>query len=281
MKSEKSGIASIRQRVSTRTFDSREINTETVQKLAGFIEEINQKKEFNGRFELLLNCSQQQEEKRKLGTYGVISGADSFLVAVVHENEKNAEIIGFLFEKIVLFATELGLDTCWLGGTFKKSDFAGVVQMDSDEFIPIVSPVGYRKEKPRIFESIMRSSIKADKRKPWSELFFEKSTGSPMIQDEAGDYEIPLAMVRLGPSASNKQPWRIMHEENKYHLYLCRTKGYGLTSYDLQKNDMGIAKCHFETAAVELGLKGRWDRIPEVDRIKDWEYVVSWIVEDK
>jgi len=60
-------------------------------------------------------------------------------------------------------------------------------------------------------------------------------------------------MVRIAPSASNKQPWRIVKIEGAWHFFLERTKGYGdgiifklLKLADIQRLDMGIAMCHFE-----------------------------------
>ena len=70
----------------------------------------------------------------------------------------------------------------------------------------------------------------------------------------------------MAPSASNKQPWRIVRRGADWHFYLQRTKGYGkgsalfavLRLADLQRVDLGIALCHFELAARELGLVGEW-----------------------
>ena len=176
----------------------------------------------------------------------------------------------------MLFATDLGLQTCWLGGTFNKGNFEQNMNLLSNEFIPIVSPVGTKKEKPRVFESAMRAVIGANKRKPWSELFFETDSLVPLNEENEGEYAVPLEMVRLGPSASNKQPWRIIKDKNVYHFFLCRTKGYGLTGFDMQKNDIGIAKCHFELSANELGLKGTWEIIKNINTPNDWEYICSW-----
>ena len=159
---------------------------------------------------------------------------------------------------LVLFATGLGFQTCWLGGTFNKRDFENNVKLHEDEFIPIVSPVGLKKEKPRVFESSMRAFVCANKRKPWSELFFEESSSVHLNEARAEAYVIPLEMVRLGPSASSKQHWRIIKDKKTFHFYLCRTKGYGVTSYDMQKNDMGIAKCHFELSAKVKGRAEQW-----------------------
>ena len=53
-------------------------------------------------------------------------------------------------------------------------------------------------------------------------------------------------MVRLAPSAVNRQPWRVVREGTDYHFYLKHDKGYvSSATGDLQKVDMGIALCHF------------------------------------
>ena len=70
----------------------------------------------------------------------------------------------------------------------------------------------------------------------------------------------------MAPSATNRQPWRIVRRGDDWHFYLARTKGYGkgspwfklLRIADLQRVDLGIAMCHFELVAREAGLAGRW-----------------------
>ena len=94
-------------------------------------------------------------------------------------------------------------------------------------------------------------------------------------------------MVRLGPSASNKQPWRIIQDGSTWHFFLQRTPGYGSGSLvfnllrlaDLQRVDMGIAMCHWELAARELGLQGKWVvKDPDIDKPDgQTEYIASWV----
>ncbi|SHJ38116.1 nitroreductase family protein [Parasporobacterium paucivorans] len=279
MEYSKSIVEVIKERTSSRTFDGRKIDEIALRKLSDYIAQINQENKIKGRFVLVRNSGANPEKPVKLGTYGFISGADSFLVGIIDKEEKDALTFGYLFEKIILCATDLGIQTCWLGGTFNKSDFEKTVNLRENEFIPIVSPIGYKRENPRIFETVMRFSIGADKRKAWNELFFEKNNSEPMNEKTIGAYALPLEMVRLGPSASNKQPWRIIHDGQAYHFFLCRTKGYGVMAYDLQKNDMGIAKCHFELSAGELGLKGRWEITGGTEAPDEWEYTATWIAE--
>ena len=275
MRTEKLSTELIKLRTSTRSFDNEEVESTKFAKLNDYIENINKQSKIKARFILATNKNDSKDAK-KLGTYGIISGANSFIIGILDKDEKDSVEFGYLFEKIVLFATDLDLGTCWLGGTFKKENFENNIELGDDEFIPIVSPVGNKREKPKLFDKVMRAGAGSDKRKPWNELFFQGESLVPLTEAAAGSYSIPLEMVRLGPSASNKQPWRIVKDKDNFHLFLSRTKGYGLTSYDLQKNDMGIAKCHFELVANELGLKGSWKNIEAAKLENDWEYICTW-----
>jgi hypothetical protein len=120
----------------------------------------------------------------------------------------------------------------------------------------------------------------------WSELFFDQAFGRPLSQNDADAYAVPLEAVRMGPSASNKQPWRVVKDGDVYHFYIQRSKGYGPNSLafkmlnvdDMQRLDAGIAMCHFELTARELGLAGAW-RIdePAIEKPDGMtEYITSW-----
>jgi hypothetical protein len=182
-------------------------------------------------------------------------------------------------------ATDLGLGTCWLGGSFSKSNFARKISAGPDEQVPAVAAVGYSAEKRRWLDSFIRRQAGSDGRRPWARLFFDRTFAGPLSPEAAGAYASPLEMVRLGPSASNRQPWRIIKDGQAWHFYLQRTRGYGTGSMaifkmaDLQRVDMGIAMSHFELTAQEAGLPGKWI-ISEPDIVKPdglTEYTVSWV----
>jgi len=276
MKFQKPITEVIEMRKSCRTYDSKVIEDEIIQKLNNYIEEINFESKDKARFKIINKNNKSNNSSQKIGTYGVISGANSYIVGIINNDNQDAVAFGYLFEKIILFATDLGLQTCWLGGTFKRDDFLSFINLKENEYIPIVSPIGYKKGKPRIFESAMRSVVGANNRKPWNELFFDGDISKFLTENTAGSYTEPLKMVRLGPSASNKQPSRIIKDNCMYHFYLCRTKGYGIANYDMQKNDIGIAMCHFELTANELGLDGNWQELENHNSPDEWEYVITW-----
>lgn len=223
---------------------------------------------------------------RAFGTYGVISGARQFIAGAVERSGKDLENYGYIFEKAVLFATDLGLGTCWMGGTFSQSRFADKIGLKPGEILPAVSPVGYKKGRRGLLDALMHRVVGSANRKPWSSLFFHKNFDTPISEAVAGSYSTPLEMVRLAPSAVNGQPWRIVKEEggNVFHFYRrrqpSRSKTYSIfIPFDLQRIDMGIAMCHFELTAEELHLKGKWEvHQPDIGELpKGIEYVVSWI----
>lgn len=240
------------------------------------------------RFDLIAASEQDSQVLRGLGTYGYIQSPSGFLVGSMCPGQKNLEDFGYRLEQAILYTTDLDLGTCWLGGTFTRSSFARRISASRDERIPAVVSLGNIPDEDQARHTPLRRRIGADNRLPWEELFFDGRFGTALAREKAGRYAIPLEMVRLGPSASNKQPWRIIQAGDAYHFYLRRTKGYRdsllqrlLSVEDLQRVDMGIAMCHFEYTALELGLKGRWVvHEPEVEKPDALaEYTVSWIGE--
>ncbi|MHB1377051.1 MAG: nitroreductase family protein [Candidatus Humimicrobiaceae bacterium] len=279
MEYQKSIIDLIKKRKSCRSFSEKEIESDEVQKLDVFISDINSTIDIKARFLLIKHGITKSKKVERLGTYGFISGARSFIVGIIDRNEKRVEAFGYHFEKIVLYATDLGLATCWLGGSFNRSDFEQKVNLLSNEFIPIVSPVGYARNKLRVMDSAIRTIARSNSRKHWDELFFDAYSGNPLAQKKAGDYELPLEMVRIAPSASNKQPWRIIKDKDGYNFYLLRTKGYKLRNFDLQRSDLGIAMCHFELTAKELKLMGEWRTSIKDKKSGELGYVITWVAE--
>lgn len=270
----------IKKRLSVRTYIEQPLTAEVKETLRGFVS--NLKGPFGGtvRFELIERDLALKESKAKLGTYGVISGATTYVVAVVEKANKDLEDYGYCLEKVILYATSLGLGTCWLGGTFKKSEFAKAIGQKDHEILPCITPIGYPSQKRGLIDSAMRFVAGSKNRKAWEELFFSNDFSHGLSESEAGKYVTPIEMIRLAPSASNKQPWRIVKETNKIHFYLQHTKGYAkMLAYDLQRVDMGIAMCHFDLTMKELGIEGKWhiSAPASISTPQDTEYVVSWV----
>ena len=279
-------IETIQTRKSCRTYSNRAIEPEKLAELRQFLA-LNTKTPFGSkvRFDLIDFNKLEIGELKKLTTYGVIKGARQFIVGTVIKQSKAMEDYGYCMEKNILKATSMGLGICLLGGTFKRSGFAGKISLGENELLPVISPVGYASDKRSVVDRMFRFVAASDKRKPWHELFYLHDIDTVLDKENSGGLDTPLECVRIAPSASNKQPWRIIKGKGQdaFHFYLKRTPGYENLVKDikLQNVDMGIAICHFELSAKELGLKGDWNVNDPQIKSDDMEYIVSWIAHDQ
>ncbi|MFX0174249.1 MAG: nitroreductase family protein [Candidatus Hodarchaeota archaeon] len=281
-------VETIRTRVSYRTYSSQHINENTKNQLILFLKR-RHSTPFRGstRFELFEPIKIGKSEWKKLGTYGIIKGAQSFIVGISTRSENDLENFGYSFQEIILYATQLGLGTCWLGGTFRRSVFALQVKphLSKDESIPAISPIGYPAMKRSLRDRMIKLASRSEKRYKWSSIFFDGNFKKSLTRKGAGEYQIPLKMVQLAPSASNAQPWRIIKEtnNNNFHFYIQRRKRITLrlpSWPDFPRVDIGVAVCHFDLTARELSLKGQWVfEEPNILTPNNFNYVASWIGE--
>ena len=63
----------------------------------------------------------------------MISGAKTYFLIAAGADDNSALSAGYRFEQVVLEATRLGLGTCWVGGTFRKSAFNSHVSWPAGE----------------------------------------------------------------------------------------------------------------------------------------------------
>jgi nitroreductase len=276
----------IERRYSCRTYEETPIEDTLRRQLESFLAS-NDSGPFSAptRFKLVAATPEDSDALRGLGTYGFIRGATGFILGAVSGGDKSLEDFGYRMEDAILYATALDLGTCWLGGTFSKSAFGAKMDLREGEVMPCVVSVGYISHQRGVVDRLIRRQAGSNSRRAWNQLFFDRQFGVPLLPEAAGAYAEALEMVRLGPSASNKQPWRVVRGPGAWHFYLQRAPGYlqGMDGLfvvaDLQRVDMGIALCHFELSAREAGLPGRWivDE-PDVAKPADrTEYTASWI----
>ena len=267
----------VKARYSVRTYANKPLGQETIALLEEYIKTLSNPFAEEVAFKLIETA--QAVNARQLGTYGMIKGATHYVGATVKQREGALEAVGYAFEQLILYAASLGLGTCWLGGTFHKGEFAKAMDVQKDALFPAISPIGWSEEK-RLGERLVRLAVKADQRKPWNVLFFKEGFSEPLTQADAGAYAFPLEMLRLAPSASNKQPWRIVKEGNAFHFYEAEEPGYSnRLGFDVQRIDMGIAACHFHLALLEKGLNGEFQKRPPcvLNPPMNTHFVFSWV----
>ena len=274
-------IEAIGLRRSVRTYLGKPIAAETREEIKRILRELSGPFEGTVRCELIEKREAAVKDGVKLGTYGVILGASLFVAGAAGPGSQAMEQLGYVFEQAVLYLTSQGLGTCWLAGTFRRSAFAAAMHLGEDEMLPVVTPVGYPSRIRGPLDMLFKPSL-ARRRAPWQSLFFDGDFGTPLDKTTAGSFAVPLEMVRLAPSASNKQPWRVLRRNRSFLFFLDRDRAYRrIFEFDIQKIDMGIALLHFEAAARQLGLPGHWES-PSILRpipSKKLEHIMTWVAE--
>ncbi|MDH6314034.1 nitroreductase [Parabacteroides sp. PFB2-10] len=265
-------IETIQKRRSVRTYTGEPLREEHLISIRQYIDQLQAPFGVKTRIELI--HANPEAEPIKLGTYGWVKGACDYLVLIYEEAPFAETAAAYMFEEAVLFCTDLGLGTCWLGGSFSRGDFKKQVRLEANEKLRIVSPVGYPADAKRFLEKyIVRADKNHNSRKSFGELFFEKDFDHPLTAAQAGVFAQPLEMVRLAPSANNKQEWRVLLEEQALHFY---KKPYPL----FDSIDLGIALCHFELSCRELGVGGQYEILREFPENESLPYVISWVQDE-
>jgi nitroreductase len=190
-----------------------------------------------------------------VGSYGKVKGAPAFIAFIANMDDPFVqEKVGYTGEAVILEATALGLNTCWVGGFFRSETVASLLEVSSKERVLAVTPVGHALEFESWEEKLMARFGRSHDRLPLSKLV----RGLP--RDKwPGWVNVSLEAARLAPSAANRQPWGFDVQEDGVTVFI-RTGG---PEFNVSKRlDCGIAMLHLEVAAADSGCKGEWEFLP-------------------
>ena len=249
----------VKSRRSVRTFDGRPLSDGDRDRLTGFAETAGNPFGLSVRFVFL------DADKNGLGS-PVITGEKEYVAGIVKKQPLAEAAFGYSFEKLVLYAVSLGVGTTWIAGTMNRGQFEKASGLENGEMMPCVSPLGYPAEKMSLRELTMRRGVGADRRLDAGKLFFDGQWGNPLaVPDEFAE---AVQAVRLAPSAVNRQPWRVIRSGRDWHFYEKKGPGSYVSEKagDLQKIDVGIALCHFNSV---LECKGMQTEISVADPLFD------------
>ena len=128
--------------------------------------------------------------------------------------------VGFMYQQLDLYAQSIGLGTCWVGlGSLTEAE-----SVPEGMKLAVMMAIGVPDDVPE--------RTPADfKRKPMTDL-----------ADQPDDR---LESLRLAPSATNSQPWYVIHAGDTLHLFreelgIIKQRTHGR----MNKIDMGIGLCH-------------------------------------
>ena len=255
-------------RKSVRTYDGRNLTPEDLTKIRDFAGTIT------NPWGIKVDWVFLDAEEHGLSS-PVLAGEKMYIAGLVDKVPYADVAFGYSLEQLVLYAWSLGIGTVWIGGTMKRELFEKAAGLTDGRRMPCISPLGYPAAKKSIKEVMMRKGVKADVRKPLSELFFDEDLSTPL--DESGAVRRAMELVKWAPSAVNKQPWRIIRKDGQYHFYEKKDRGYVSDEVgDMQKIDIGIALYHFVRGLEEEGLAATIStEDPAINVTADMEYIAT------
>lgn len=213
-------MEAIRQRHSVRKYEDRPIEPEVVEKLEQAIDVINKASGLS----ILFVTDAPDACDTLLAKVMKIQGVNNYFAMIGKKSPDLDEKVGYYGERLVLLAQQLGLNTCWMGGTYSKGKTA--VELEDDESLVLIITVGYGKTqgKPHKGKSMTDVSGESD-----------VSRSVPMW------YKNGVNAALMAPTAINQQKFAFSRDGNKVKV----TAGIGAFA----KVDLGIVKCHFEIGA--------------------------------
>lgn len=261
----------IRKRKSVRTFNGEALRSEDRQKLEDFLKTLDNPFNIPIEFRFL-------DAKKYALSSPVVVGANLYIAAKVTRVPQSEIAYGYSFESFCLYAETLGVGTVILAATISREAFEKGMQVKDSEVMPAASPLGYPANRSSVREALMRKGMASDKRLPFSELFFEEDFSHDLPFGYSGQFKDALEMVRLAPSAGNKQPWRAVVCGDTVHFYEKKTKSMSDNPLgDIQKVDVGIALAHFDLTLREAGIGGHFvTKDPGLETEDNTEYIVTY-----
>ena len=184
-----------------------------------------------------LNIQLVQNETRAFTgmlSYGQFSGIKNYLVMVGKKSKDLDERVGYYGEQLVLFVQTLGLNTCWVGLSYRKVPEA--YNVGKDEKLVCMIALGYGETQGigHKIKSIEEVSNASDITPSW----FKKGVEAAL----------------LAPTAVNQQKFSFEHVGMKNNCHQIRAKkGFSMIGYT--KIDLGIAKYHFEIGAGKVNFE--------------------------
>ena len=192
--------------------------------------------------------------------------APHYLIGVSDEEDGYPENMGYMLEDAVLYLTEKGIGTCWVGAGIGHDLLKDLFDHERNTVIL----VAFGDSVPD--KSNLRKNPRSASRKDLEDL---------MIDDDHLPKEVKkiIDAARMAPSAINSQPWRFSYEDGEIQVYL-EKKGMfkklvrKIGDLDMLNHiDIGIALKHLEIGALNYSKDIRF--LDREKKRRGYEYITS------
>ena len=211
----------IQARHSVRKYLDKPIEAEKIEAIQKCIELCN--REGSVHFQLIAN--EPEAFSSIMAKYGKFENVSNYIAIVAPKGNEGSVMAGYYGEKLVLQLQMLGLNSCWVGASFKKVKEA--YSVGENEELKCVISLGY--------------GATQGKQHPQKKTFADVAQAQEPVPEW---FKNGVEAALLAPTAVNQQKFKfILHEGNRVEAQA----KFSLIGYS--HLDLGIAKYHFEIGA--------------------------------
>ena len=266
-------------RRSIRSYEMREVDDKTKSNLENFISDMKVPFKHDATISFF-----KADSNKRLYT-GFESPPDG-MAFIADTGISSISTAGFVGEMAILYATSLGLATCWYGhysleelekiiprlkvnNTLPKSKWGygkGIVQ---GKRAICITPLGYWKKECLRLADRVTESLMSYKRKPVS-AFLENG-----ITEDSLPLDILYAfdLARKAPSGANSQHWRFKVSSDFKTISISMPVGYKHIKWEHPDVDIGICACHFWLGLMIKNVECKVSVIEEQGRAV-WQFKI-------
>lgn len=213
-------MEAIEQRHSVRSYTDRPIEGDVLRQLEDAIAACNEQ----GGLHLQLIQDEPEAFRSLRARYGKFSGVRNYIALIGPKGHDLDERAGYYGEKVVLLAQTLGLNTCWVCGTYKKVPEAYDVR-PGEKILGVIA-IGYGADQGHTRKS---------------KVMIDVCEVSEMTRDVPQWYKRGVMCALMAPTAVNQQKFTFHRDGDRVTLKA------GIGPY--ARIDLGIVRCHFEIGA--------------------------------
>lgn len=269
----------IKDRRSVREYKDKKVDKHIIQDI---LETLKSKKGLRDSIKIGFEFIEEGEEVYRnldgiVGYFGKVIKAPHYIYIVSDIKDGYLENSGYLGEKLVLKATDLGLGTCWIEITEDIGKVKEILKVEEDKDLIGLLAIGYPRRETKVGGmyntrgksispltefgypniDVQYSEQPVSGRVSVEDIVYLNNWGERAKVEDLEHRGMAEAFyhMRLAPSWGNRQPWKFIIDGDKIVLTLCKDDR---VSEKVARIEAGIAMLYFELIIHQIGIPGQW-----------------------